>query len=130
MSKFLDLLLKTDLPDIQKDLPAKTVEVTRLSALAGEPVTVTLTGLPYGRVQELRRVDEPEIHILLAGCPDLRDERLMARFGAATPAELVTRMLLPGEIADLSREVETLCGYRRLTIREVKNGSEQGATRN
>ena len=30
-------------------------------------------------------------------------------------------MLLPGEIADLSRAVERLCGYRRLTIEEIKN---------
>jgi len=30
-------------------------------------------------------------------------------------------MLLPGEIADLSRAVERLCGYRMLTIEEVKN---------
>jgi len=31
-------------------------------------------------------------------------------------------MLLPGEIADLSRVIEKLSGYRRLTITEVKNG--------
>ena len=30
-------------------------------------------------------------------------------------------MLLPGEIEDLARAIERLCGYRRLTIEEVKN---------
>ena len=29
--------------------------------------------------------------------------------------------LLPGEIADLSREIERLSGYRRATIEKVKN---------
>ena len=30
-------------------------------------------------------------------------------------------MLLPGEFEDLSRAVERLCGFRRITIDEVKN---------
>ena len=30
-------------------------------------------------------------------------------------------ILLPGEIEDLSRAVEKLCGYRRTTIEEIKN---------
>lgn len=63
-----------------------------------------------------------EIHILLAGCRELADPALQAKFGGATPVETVKAMLLPGEIADLSRAVERLSGYRRDTIREVKNG--------
>ncbi len=31
------------------------------------------------------------------------------------------RVLLPGEIEDLSRAVEKLCGYRAQTIEEIKN---------
>lgn len=53
--------------------------------------------------------------------PDLKDPMLKERFGGATPAETVKAMLLPGEIEDLSRAVERLCGYRRATIEEVKN---------
>ena len=30
-------------------------------------------------------------------------------------------MLLPGEVEDLSRAVEKLCGYRANTIEEIKN---------
>ena len=45
----------------------------------------------------------------------------MEKFGGATPADTVKRMLLPGEIADLSAAVERLSGYRRMTISEVKN---------
>ena len=35
---------------------------------------------------------------------------------------MVKNLLLPGEIADLSIAVERLCGYRKTTINEVKNG--------
>lgn len=122
MSNLLDLLLRPELPDVVKDLPEKRVEVNRLSKLAGEKVVFTLRGLPYGRVQELQRMDqEAEVHILLAGCEALRDPGLTAKYGVPTPAEAVKRLLLPGEIADLSREVERLCGYRMRTISEVKN---------
>lgn len=60
----------------------------------------------------------------MAGCvePDLKDPRLLEKFGGATPADVVKRMLLAGEIADLSAVVERLSGYRRATITEVKNG--------
>jgi len=37
------------------------------------------------------------------------------------PADAVKKMLLAGEIADLSAAVERLSGYRRMTISEVKN---------
>ena len=35
-------------------------------------------------------------------------------------------MLLPGEIEDLSRAVERLCGFRRITIDEVKKRLTEG----
>ena len=46
----------------------------------------------------------------------------MERYKAPTPAEAVKSLLLPGEIEDLSREIERLCGFRAWTIKEVKNG--------
>lgn len=122
MNKFLDLLLRPELPDLQKELPRKQVEVKRLSALAGEPVVFELHGLPYGRVQELQSMSgDVEMQILLAGCDGLRDSQLVSCLGVATPAQAVQRLLLPGEVADLSREVEKLCGFRMNTLREVKN---------
>lgn len=62
----------------------------------------TLRALPYGRVQDLRRTpeSEQEIQILLAGCvdPDLRSDRLMAHFGAATPVDAVRRCCCRGRL--------------------------------
>ncbi len=124
-SDLLALLLRPELPNTQKDLPTARYKVSRLSKLLGEDVAFTLRGLPYGKVQRLREGDseDTEIHILLAGCvdPDLKAPELRDRFGGATPAETVKAMLLPGEIADLSRAVERLCGYRMMTIEEIKN---------
>ena len=121
----LELLLGANIVSVKANMPTARYEISRLSEAAGAPVVFTLRALPYGRVQELQELDKDvEIHILLAGCadPNLRDPALMEKFGAATPAEAVKCLLLPGEIADLSREVEKLCGYRRRTIEEVKNG--------
>lgn len=123
MSKFLDMMLRPEVVDVHEDLPTARYEVKRLSRLVGEPVTLELRALPYGQTQELREMErDVEIHILLAGCQELKDEGLRAKFGGVTPVETVKAMLLPGEIADLSRAVERLSGYRQNTIREIKNG--------
>ena len=123
MSKFLDQLLRPEVPSVQKDLPTAEYEIKRLSRLVGEPVTLELRGLTYGKAQELREMtNDQEVMILLAACKDLADSALREKFGGATPAETVKNMLLPGEIADLSRAVERLSGYRQYTIREIKNG--------
>ena len=121
----VSLLLRPELPNVQKELPTAKYKVKRLSELLGTDVVFTLKGLPYGKVQKLREslFGDVDIHILLQGCvdPDLKDPALKDRFGGATPAETVKAMLLPGEIEDLSRAVERFCGYRRQTIDEVKN---------
>lgn len=109
--------------------------VNRLSELAGRDVVFELKALPYGRVQDIKRLQEDsQIHILLAGCvsPNLKDSRLAQKYcvrtaeGKAapeltTPADVVKNMLLAGEIQDLANEVERLTGYRSMTISEVKN---------
>lgn len=123
MSKFLDMMLRPEAEDVQKNLPTARYEIKRLSRALGEPVALELRALPYGKAQELRDMErDQDIHILLAGCEELKDEGLRAKFGGVTPAETVKAMLLPGEIADLSRAVERLSGFRQNTIREIKNG--------
>lgn len=125
MSKLLDLLLRPDVPDVSKDLPTTQVKVKRLSKLVGEDVVFTLRALPYGRVEDMKRAEgDTAIPILLSGLanPDPKDKALQERFGGATPAETLKGLLLPGEIEDLSREVEKLSGYRSVTIEEIKNG--------
>lgn len=121
----IDLLLGDDVPSLKNEKPTASYEVDRLSKKAGKPVVFKLQALPYGQVRDLSRMSQDsDIAILLAGCvsPDLKDPRLMDKYGGATPGEMVKNMLRPGEIADLSIAVERLCGYRGMTITEVKNG--------
>lgn len=120
MDNTLELLLKIE----AKDLPEKEYKVKRLSGLCGAPVVFKLRALPYNRAAELSRAEKEdiEVHILLAGVvePNLKAPELMAKYNAPTPAEMVKKMLLPGEIVDISRAVERLSGYRIDTIEEIK----------
>ena len=120
----LDLLLGGTIPNVEKDLPTASYKVDRLSAIAGHDVIFKVKALPYGKAHDIERfTQDVDVNILLAGCvePDLKAKELKEKYGGATPAETVKAMLLPGEIEDLSRAVERLCGFRRITIDEVKN---------
>lgn len=120
----LETLLGGTIPNVEKELPTAEYKIERLSALAGQDVVFKLRALPYGKVHDIERfTQDTDVHILLAGCvePELKDERLQEKFGGVTPADTVKRMLLAGEIADLSTAIERLSGYRRMTITEVKN---------
>ena len=124
--RILDLLLKPQIPNVLRQLPTKEYKLKRLSELCGQDVLFQLKALPYGRVAELRENESADLNvqILLAGVvsPNLKDPALQDKFGGATPAETVKAMLLPGEIEELSRAVEKLCGYRMTTVEEIKNG--------
>ena len=121
----LALLLRPELPNVEKELPTGKFKLKRLSELVGQDVVFTLRALPYGKVQGLKDSlgGDVEVQILLSGCvePDLKAAALREKYGGATPAETVKHFLLPGEITDLSRAIERLCGFRGTTIEEIKN---------
>lgn len=121
MDSTLDLLLKSEIPSP----PEKQLKLKRLSELCNGDVIFTIRALPYSRVAEIKDAhsgDDMEVYILLAGVfsPELKAKALLEKYKAATPAELVKSMLLPGEITDISREVEMLSGYRVSTVEEIK----------
>lgn len=117
-----ELLLQTDIPKPQ----TKQFRQRRLSEAAGKDVLFTLQQIGFSRTAEIKRMhqdsEEMEVHILLAGLvePDFKSRELQEKYKSPTPAELVKALLLPGEITDLSREVEKLSGYRVSTLEEVK----------
>lgn len=116
----LDILLKHEIPN----LPEKEFKIKRLSAIYGEPVIFKLKALQYNQANELTNSQKEDlnVHIVLAGTvePNLKDTDLKEKYGALTPAELVKKMLLPGEVVDLARAIEKLSGYRTDTMQEVK----------
>ncbi|WP_300689228.1 hypothetical protein [uncultured Oscillibacter sp.] len=122
----LDLLLRTDLPDVRKALPEKRMEVKRLSELAGEPVIFTLRALSYKEIRDIqdKRREDQAVSAVLYACkdPDWRDQRLLSAVsGAVTPLDVIQARLSPGEIDELYVEIQKLSGYINRTLREVKN---------
>lgn len=106
-------------------LPEKQVKLKRLSKECNGEVIFNLRALTYNRVAELKEAhagSDLEVHIMLAGVisPDLKSEDLKRKYNAVTPAEMIKNMLLPGEIEDISREIEKLSGYRITTVEEIK----------
>lgn len=118
-----DILLDLEPPN----LPKKEFKVKRLSKLAGTDVVFTLQALPYSRIAEIKKMSSEEnltVNIALAGVisPNLRDSRFCEKYKAVTPVELLKNnmLLLPGEVEDISREIEKLSGFRTVTIEEIK----------
>lgn len=117
----LDILLQAEIPSPQ----TRQFKQKRLSELFGEDVVFTLKELGFSRVAEIKKLggeEETEIGILLAGVvePDLKNKDLLAKYNAVTPAELVKKLLLPGEIMEISQQIERLSGYRQKTLEEIK----------
>lgn len=118
MSNILDLLLRPETPDVQKQLPQASYEVVRLSQLYGEPFVLELKGVPYGKALELKEMADYEIQTVLAGDASgiWKSPELRAAHGP-TPAEVVKALLLPGEIRSVAVEVERLSGYRKTVLK-------------
>ena len=120
MADVLDLLLSAN----PLKLPEKDYRIKRLCAETGGDVVFHLRALPYSRVAEIRQVadEDQSVHIILSGVvtPDLKNQALQEKFNAATTAELVKNMLLPGEIDDLALRIEKLSGYKSAVTEEVK----------
>lgn len=118
----LDILLQADVPQPQ----TKQFKQKRLSAACGHDILFTIRELGFSKVADIRKIHdddgEMDLHIVLAGVvePDLKNDDLKKKYSAPTPAELVKKLLLPGEIADLAREIEKLSGFRTATLEEIK----------
>lgn len=121
----LDLLLNGDLPDVRKKLPEKRMRIDRLSELAGHDVIFTLRGIPYKDIRQVqKKTDAIAVNMVLEGCvePNFHDKRLLnPEKNIATPIDAITAMLTPGEIDELSVEIQMLDGYIVRTLSEVKN---------
>ncbi|MCI1958592.1 MAG: hypothetical protein LKJ25_03090 [Clostridia bacterium] len=113
------LLLTNTLPAPEK----KEYEVKRLSKAFGKPFKVELKQLSYSRMAEIRKMkDENDIQAILASMtvPDMKNEELLEKFDAVTPAEAVKKIFIPGEISDLFIQISKLSGYMSDTVKEIK----------
>ena len=134
----LDLLLGSDIGEIS--LPTKRIEIKRLSLVYGAPFIVTCKALSpekYEEVQDMAvnvsgkdvdlDVNLLQMFVVLegvvdeAGKPMFKNKDLMAKFKASTPKELIKKVLLSGEIANLYGEISELSGFGENSVVEVKN---------
>ena len=123
----IDKLLQMDKARLM-EMPTKEVEMPRLTEVLGEIFNVrckAIDGERYADIQRsaidlnkkggLRNINLYEMQVLtvIEGVvePSLKDERLLAYFGCVTPKELVKKLFLAGEIAELSNVITELSGY-------------------
>ena len=123
----IDKLLQMDKGKLMS-MPTREVEMPRLSEMTGEPFKVkcrAIDGERYADIQRsaidlnkkggLRNINLYEMQVLtvIDGVvePSLKDERLLAYFGCVTPKDLVKKLFLAGEIAELSNVITELSGY-------------------
>ncbi len=125
----IDKLLQMDKARLM-EMPTKEVELPRLSELTGESFKVkckAIDGEKYADIQRsaidlnkkgaLRNINlyEMQVLTLIEGVvePSMKDERLLGYFGVVTPKELVKKLFLAGEIAELSNVITELSGYEK-----------------
>ena len=120
MKSALEILLES--PNVE-NRAEKKLKIKRI-VLNGEPLVCTIRSLGYARVADVKKMDSDQVplHMILAGVtdPDFKNKELNEKYGAATPADLVKKLFLPGEIDDICREIEKLSGYRQNMVEEVK----------
>ena len=125
----IDKLLQMDKAKLM-EMPTKELEMPRLSEMLGEEFKVkckAIDGERYADIQRsaidlnkkgaLRNINlyEMQVLTLIEGVvePSMKDERLLGYFGVVTPKELVKKLFLAGEIAELSNVVTELSGYEK-----------------
>lgn len=118
----VELLLGLDTETITA-IPEGEVEIPRLSRLTGKPFKVTVTALSGRQLDRLKdlstnkhgEAQEFEFQLLICSKaikdPDLSNADLLAKFGAATPKDLVEKLFSrSGEVREIARKVLRLSG--------------------
>lgn len=123
----IDKLLQMDNKTLT-EMPKREVEVPRLTQVLGEPFKVVcqaIDGERYADIQKasidlnkkggVRNINLFDMQVLtvIDGVvePSLKDTKLLQHFNCITPKELVKKLFLAGEIAELSNVVTELSGY-------------------
>ncbi len=122
----IDKLLQTDVNKLEKQ--AKKFEVKRLSEVLGEPFVVTIKPLTMEQVSHVAEIakngNERELFIVEA-CKiegkKFTDKELLDKFKCTSGAEVVRKLLQPGEIQAVYNIINDLSGYKIGVVEEIKN---------
>lgn len=102
------------------EFPCKAVDPQYVSELQENSIEFA-----EGDIDRIRMYDT-KVLTIVEGCPTVfKNNDLMKHFGAATPKDLVSRLLVSGEMDYLKKEIDELGGYdnkgRKKKEEEVKN---------
>lgn len=124
----IDLLLETDVEKLQAK-HNKNYEIKRLSKVLGEKFIITCYPLTHEQVAHLGEISKTntdmKLNAVLEACriegKRFNNKELMDKFGVVTPTDLLNKLFLPGELYELYEIINTLSGYSKDAVREVKN---------
>lgn len=123
----IDKLLQMDSSKLM-EMPTREVEMARLTELMGETFTIKCQAIDGERYADIQRsaIDlnkkggiknlnlfDMQVLTVIDGVvePSMKDSKLLKHFGCATPKDLVKKLFLAGEIAELSNVITELSGY-------------------
>jgi hypothetical protein len=136
----LDKLLATDAGKLSEK-PRKRYEIKRLSEIFKSKFELELVAINPERYAEIQRqsvelskkggikdfnIFDMQVLTMLDGVkePNLKDKKLLDHFNVPTPKDLVAKLFLSGEIADIYNEINVLSGYEKEeeeVDKEIKN---------
>lgn len=102
------------------DFPCKAVDAEYVAELQENSIEFA-----DGDIDRIRMYDS-KVLTVIEGCPSVfKSKELRNHFGAATPKDLVSKLLVSGEMDHLKKEIDKLGGYddkkRKKDEDEVKN---------
>lgn len=128
----VDKLLKMDAGKIKT--PEKEIKLN-LKKLGGEEFVFPCKAVDPEYVTELQensieykkngiskiKIYDTKVMTIVEGCPEVfKNKEVLKHFGAATPKDLVKKLLVSGEIDELKAEIDALGGYDDEDEEEVK----------
>ncbi|MGB9845897.1 MAG: phage tail assembly chaperone, partial [Desulfotomaculales bacterium] len=130
MGQTLEMLLAAD-PSKIKNIPTGKVEIKRLSRELGQPFFISYRA---GTLEELKEIgqnangdDIEEMKwaiYMLSSDPDFKSRELREKYGVKRPVDIVSTILLGGEILMVYNAIMKLSGFERgrgVNIDDVKN---------
>ena len=132
MSNIVEELLKIDLGEVEIPKETKRIylkklkkefsfECVALDAEKANEIRMKSIDLASGTVDDIDMF-KLQAYTVIEGCKNVfKNKDLMKHFNAPTPIELVRRLLLDGELTELSNTITELSSYQEVRDNEIKN---------
>lgn len=119
-----DKLMETDAEKLQEK-EKKEVEITRLSALLGEPFILTCSTLTREQIKHVGETggEDERIVAILESCRlegrKLTDKALLDKFGVVSGKEVIGKLFRSGEISSIYQTISGLSGYAANAVKTI-----------